>query len=105
MNSKANKIIKNILGLVEKDIKRIKKEYNNSVNEDKSLNALTMSRYVSLLLEIEESNNKKEKKDKIEVNSLSTEELIEEYKKQTKSTNSAEYNRVKDKFNIIPKEE
>lgn len=75
--SKSSKILKTILSLIDKDVKKIKKEYNSE--EDKSLKALTLSRYTTILLDIQASQDKLKKEEKKLVENLSTEQLIKEF--------------------------
>lgn len=80
--SKSSKILKTILGLIDEDVKKIKKEYRE--DGDKSLKALTLSRYTTILLDIQNSQDKIKKEDKKEIDKLSTDDLIKLYNSKNK---------------------
>jgi len=78
----AGKILNQILGLIDKDVKKIKRVY-----KDKQLDpadALTLTRYASTLSDIAHVKEKETEKAKKELSKLPTDKLIEEYLKEKK---------------------
>lgn len=83
--SKTRRVLTSILNLVDRDVKRIRREYNNAHDDDKKLNASTMQKYTSLILEVEESQEKFRRSDRKKVENLSTDQLIKLYNKNNKA--------------------
>lgn len=77
-----SKTLANILAVIDKDVKRIKRAGRDLQLEPED--ALTLTRYAAALDSIVKSTEKESEKAKRQLEKLPTEKLIEEYQKEQK---------------------
>lgn len=79
----ATKTLNNILSIIERDTLRIQEISNELKLEPQD--ALTLTRYASVLDQIVKSSEKEKEKIKNQFKAMNTDDLIAEFKKESKS--------------------